>query len=149
MYGTLASTMKRADDDPVWPALPYAEWQATLTTMHMWLQIVGKVKLELTPFLNDWWNVAFRVTARGLSTSTIPMGQRVFQVDFDFIDHRLIIAASDGGSSSMPLAPRTVADLDSERPTRMRTLLPALLAQLRDDLVSCAADAVPRRSRRR
>jgi hypothetical protein len=76
----------------------------------MWTQIVGKVKLELTPFLNEWWNVAFLVTARGLTTSTIPFGQGAFQVDFDFIDHRLAIHVSDGRSRSMPLVPRSVAD---------------------------------------
>jgi len=91
--------MRRADDDPVWPALPYEEWNTTLTTLHMWLQIVGKVKLELTPFLNDWLNVAFNVTARGLTTSNIPIAQRVFQVDFDLTDHQLIIATSDGGTA--------------------------------------------------
>src|SRR5918999_2201622 len=103
-------TMTRADDDPVWPTLPYAAWKPTLTTLHMWLQVVGKVKLVLTPFLNDWWNVAFAVNARGLSTSTIPIGQRVFQVDFDFIDHRLTIDVSDGSTRSMPLIARSVAD---------------------------------------
>jgi len=114
--------MRRTDDDPVWPALPYAEWQTTLTTLHMWLQIVGKVKLELTPFLNDWWNVAFRVTARGLTTATIPAGQRVFQVDFDLIDHQLIIATSDGGTRTMPLVPRSVADFYDEFMTHLKAL---------------------------
>src|ERR1700737_4767637 len=104
----------RAEDDAAWPALPYAEWQATCTTLHMWTQIVGKVKLELSPFLNEWWNVAFAVTARGLSTSTIPFGQRMFQVDFDFIDHRLAIHVSDGSSRSMPLVARSVADFYPE-----------------------------------
>ena len=102
--------MRRAEDDPVWPALPYAEWKSTLTTLHMWLQVVGKVKLALTPFLNDWWNVAFVVNARGLSTSTIPTSQRIFQVDFNFIDHRLTIDVSDGSTRSMPLIARSVAD---------------------------------------
>ncbi|MDQ6673673.1 MAG: DUF5996 family protein [Chloroflexota bacterium] len=100
----------RTDDDAVWPALPYAGWQPTLTTVHMWTQIVGKVKLELSPFLNGWWNVAFAVTSRGLTTSPIPFGQRMFQVDFDFIDHRLAIHVSDGRSSSAPLVARSVAD---------------------------------------
>src|ERR1700724_2564690 len=99
----------RPDDDDVWPALPYADWQPTLATLHIWAQIVGKVKLELTPFLNEWWNVTFAVTARGLTTSTIPFGQRMFQVDFDFIDHRLAIHVSDGSSRSMPLVARSVA----------------------------------------
>jgi len=80
----------------------------------MWLQVVGEVKLQLTPFLNDWWNVAFRVTARGLSTSTVPIGQRVFQVDFDFIDHQLHIDVNDGSRRVMPLQARSVADFYQE-----------------------------------
>jgi hypothetical protein len=98
----------------IWPALPYEEWQGTLDTLHMWTQIVGKVKLELVPFLNEWWQVAFTVTARGLTTSTIPFGCRVFQVDFDFLDHRLDIHVGDGTSRSIPLLPRSVADFYQE-----------------------------------
>lgn len=100
-----------------WPALPYKEWKDTLDTLHMWTQIVGKVKLELSPFLNQWWEVGFTVTARGLTTATIPAPvaagagarHRIFQVDFDFIDHRLDILVSDGASRSLPLVPRSVA----------------------------------------
>ena len=80
----------------------------------MWAQIVGKVKLELTPFLNEWWNVTFAVTARGLSTGLIPFGQRMFQVDFDFVDHRLTLDVSDGRSRSMPLVARSVAEFYDE-----------------------------------
>ena len=98
----------------IWPALPYEAWKDSLDTLHMWTQIVGKVKLELVPFLNDWWQVAFTVTARGLTTATIPFGRRVFQVDFDFIDHRLDIHVGDGTSRSIPLLPRSVADFYQE-----------------------------------
>jgi hypothetical protein len=112
----------RTDDDQVWPALPYAEWQPSLATLHMWTQIVGKVKLELSPFLNEWWNVTFVVTARGLSTSTIPFGERMFQVDFDFIDHRLLIHVSDGQSRSMPLVSRSVTDFYAEFMTLLESL---------------------------
>ena len=98
----------------IWPALPYEAWKDSLDTLHMWTQIVGKVKLELVPFLNEWWQVAFTVTARGLTTSTIPFGRRVFQVDFDFIDHRLDIHVGDGTSRSIPLLPRSVADFYHE-----------------------------------
>jgi hypothetical protein len=104
----------RTDDDDVWPALPYADWKPTLTTVHMWTQVVGKVKLALSPFLNEWWNIGFVVTARGLTTSPIPSGQRVFQVDFDFIDHHLAIHVSDGTSRSMPLVARSVAEFFGE-----------------------------------
>jgi Family of unknown function (DUF5996) len=112
--GTVLMVTPLTDDDDVWPALPYPDWKPTLTTLHMWTQIVGKVKLELTPFLNEWWNVTFAVTARGLTTSLIPFGQRLFQVDFDFIDHRLAIHVSDGNSRSMPLVARSVADFFQE-----------------------------------
>src|SRR5437764_12577220 len=98
----------------VWPALPYEEWKDTLDTLHMWTQIVGKVKLELVPFLNQWWEVGFTVTARGLTTSTIPFGHRIFQVDFDFIDHRLDIRVNDGSARSLLLLPRSVADFYRE-----------------------------------
>ena len=98
----------------VWPALPYQDWKETLDTLHMWTQVVGKVKLELLPFLNEWWQVGFTVTSRGLTTSTIPFGRRIFQVDFDFIDHRLDIDVSDGGSRSVALSPRSVADFYRE-----------------------------------
>ena len=104
----------RTDDDPIWPALPYAEWKPTLDTLHMWTQVVGKVKLELSPFLNEWWNVTFAVTARGLNSGLIPMSQRAFQVDFDFIGHRLTIDVSDGRSRSLPLYKRSVADFFHE-----------------------------------
>ena len=98
----------------IWPALPYEAWKDSLDTLHMWVQIVGKVKLALVPFLNEWWQVAFTVTARGLTTSTIPLGRRVFQVDFDFLDHRLDIHVGDGTSRSIPLLPRSVADFYQE-----------------------------------
>src|SRR5215471_12311980 len=104
----------RADDDFAWPSLPYAAWQPTLETLHMWTQVVGKVQLAVTPFLNEWWNVTFRVTARGLTTPILPIGARIFQVEFDFIDHRLTISVSDGSSRSMALAARSVADFYSE-----------------------------------
>ena len=98
----------------VWPALPYREWRDTLDTLHMWTQIVGKVKLELAPFLNQFWQVGFTVTARGMTTSTIPFGWRVFQIDFDFTDHRLDIDVSDGSSRTIQLRPRSVADFFHE-----------------------------------
>jgi uncharacterized protein DUF5996 len=112
----------RADDDARWPALPYADWKSTQATLHMWMQVVGKVKLALTPFLNDWWNVTFFLTARGMTTSVIPGRDRTFQVDFDFIDHRLSISVSDGASRTMQLAPRTVADFYREFMDHLQSL---------------------------
>jgi hypothetical protein len=93
----------------VWPALPYPEWKETCATLHMWTQIVGKVKLALAPFLNEWWQVAFYLTARGLTTGLIPYRERAFEVRFDFIDHNLFIEADEGASKALSLLPRTVA----------------------------------------
>jgi len=97
-----------------WPALPYKEWNDTCTTLHMWSQIVGKVRLVQTPWLNHSWHVPLYVTARGLTTSPVPHGSRVFEIDFDFIDHLLAIRASDGGTRTIPLRPRSVADFYRE-----------------------------------
>jgi hypothetical protein len=110
VLGADAMHSQRPDNDAVWPALPYADWQATCETLHMCTQVVGKVKLALTPFLNEWWNVAFGVSARGLSSGTIPFGRQVFQVDFDFVDHRVAIHTSAGLSASVPLVARPVAE---------------------------------------
>ena len=77
----------------------------------MWLQIVGKVRLALAPPLNHWWHVTLYVTARGLTTSPIPHGDRAFQVDFDFVDHRLTVIDGDAGAFTMALEPRSVAQL--------------------------------------
>ena len=93
-----------------WPPLPLSQWQDTQETLHLWTQIVGKVKLKLTPFQNEWWNVAFASTPRGLTTGLIPSDAGAFAVDFDFIDHMLFIRDSTGRTESMPLVPRTVAD---------------------------------------
>lgn len=96
--------------DATWPALPYEEWHDTYATLHLWSQVVGKVALALAPPLNHCWGVAMRVTARGLSTGTLPYGSRSFTLEFDFIEHVLKIACTDGGSRFVRLAPRSVAD---------------------------------------
>ncbi|HTU41996.1 MAG TPA: DUF5996 family protein [Candidatus Aquilonibacter sp.] len=93
-----------------WPELPLAAWQDTYATLHMWSQIVGKVRLALTPRINHWWEVALYVNARGLTTSAIPYGDRIFEIVFDFIDHRLVIQTSWGSSKILPLQPQSVAD---------------------------------------
>lgn len=100
--------------DPSWPELPFAEWKDTCATLHMWSQIVGKVRMVQTPWRNHSWHVPLYVTARGLTTSPVPYGARVFQIDFDFIDHRLRISASDGAVKTLALQPRTVADFYRE-----------------------------------
>ena len=92
-----------------WPALPYDAWKDTYATLHMWTQVVGKVALAQAPPLNHSWAVALQVTPRGLSTRTLPHGDRTFTMLFDFIDHALVIRASDGGTRTLPLQPQTVA----------------------------------------
>ena len=97
------------DQQAAWPELPLAEWQDTYQSLHMWLQIVGKVRLAASPWVNHSWHVTFYVTARGLTTSPIPIDTRTFQVDFDFIDQRLAIKASDGREGGFVLEPMSVA----------------------------------------
>jgi hypothetical protein len=93
-----------------WPALPYEGWKDTYATLHMWMQVVGKVALALIPPLNHSWGIAFQVTPRGLATRSLPHGARTFTMEFDFIDHQLVIRASDGTMRTVALAPQSVAD---------------------------------------
>jgi len=97
-----------------WPALPLDEWRETKDTLHRWTQIVGKIRMTLTPLINHWWNVPLYVTARGLTTSEIPYGDRWFDIEFDFISHVLRIRTNDGAEHDIPLGPRSVADLHNE-----------------------------------
>ena len=103
-----------ADQSECWPSLPLDSWQDTYATLHMWTQIVGKVRLRLTPLVNHWWNVPLYVTARGLTTSRVPYGHRAFEVWFDFIRHQVVLETSDGMVKTLPLAPRSVADFYRE-----------------------------------
>lgn len=105
-----------------WPALPLAEWKDTYETLHMWTQIVGKIRLTLTPLVNHWWNVTLYVTPRGLTTSTMSYKGRHFQIDFDFISHLLIIQTSDGSIKTIALRPRSVADFYQETMATMKSL---------------------------
>ncbi|MEP6915959.1 MAG: DUF5996 family protein [Acidobacteriota bacterium] len=120
MASAPSSSHPRGSDH--WPALPLADWQATYATLHRWTQIVGKVRLHHTPWINHSWHVTLYVTARGLSTGTIPAGSRSFQIDFDFIDHQLQIRTSDGAVRTMALAPRSVADFYRELMAALRDL---------------------------
>jgi uncharacterized protein DUF5996 len=105
-----------------WPSLPLAAWQDTYATLHMWAQIVGKTRLALSPRVNHWWNVTSYVTPRGLTTSAIPYGERTFSVDFDFLDHVLLVRTSEGSVGALPLAPRAVADFYREYMDLLRSL---------------------------
>jgi len=92
-----------------WPSLPFDAWSDTCATLHRWTQIVGKIRLAQSPWINHSWHVTLYVSARGLTTSPVPYGSRVFQIDFDFIDHRIIVQTSDGGIVALPLQPQSVA----------------------------------------
>jgi Family of unknown function (DUF5996) len=103
-----------ADRPECWPTLPLDSWNDTYATLHMWTQMVGKVRLSLTPLMNHWWNVPLYVSARGLTTSRIPYGQRAFELWFDFIRHQLVLETSDGMTKTLPLEPRSVAEFYAE-----------------------------------
>src|SRR5689334_14837386 len=92
-----------------WPALPLHEWQDTYHTLHMWTQIVGKIRMEMCPPVNHWWHVSLYVNSRGLTTGPIPYPAGVFEIEFDFQRHELSIVSSDGASASRPLRPESVA----------------------------------------
>jgi hypothetical protein len=106
----------------VWPALPFDTWADSCATLHLWTQIVGKVRLAQAPPMNHWWQVPLYVTVRGLTTGSIPYGSRIFAIDFDFIDHRLLIATSDGRTEGFALGPCSVAAFHREIMGRLNAL---------------------------
>src|SRR4051794_33179469 len=107
------------DGATLWPALPYAGWRDTAATLQLWTQIVGKVRLALTPWLNHSWQVPLYVTARGLGTQAIPAGREVLDIEFDFIAHRLVARTTRGDERTIALEPQTVAEFHK----RMMALL--------------------------
>ena len=106
----MATFIQGTSTDSIWPSLPYSAWQDTYSTLHMWTQIVGKIRMALAPKLNHWWHSTLYVTPRGLTTSTIPYKNLNFQIDFDFLDSQLSIVTSSGITKRIALAPRSVAD---------------------------------------
>lgn len=110
------------DRDTVWPRLPLAEWQDTYATLHRWTQIVGKTRLVHAPMQNHWWQVALYISARGLTTSPIPYHQREFEIEFDFIEHRLITRTSDGDIRTMDLVPCPVSEFYHDYSRMLRSL---------------------------
>jgi hypothetical protein len=98
----------------LWPALRVADWADTRDTLHMWTQIVGKIRMASEPMINHWWQVPLYVSARGLTTSSMPYARGAFDMEFDFVEHRLDLRASTGGQRSVPLASRPVADFYAE-----------------------------------
>ncbi len=109
-------------DAEAWPALPLGAWRDTCDTLHMWMQVVGKIRLKLTPHLNHWWEVPLYLTSRGLTTTPIPAGERTFDATFDFIDHALIFQTSDGSTDAIPLRPQSVADFYHDVMATLRRL---------------------------
>jgi hypothetical protein len=105
-----AGRAAHAEEGGSWPPLPLESWADTLATLHMWTQVIGKVRLAFAPMQNHWWQVVLHLTSRGLTTTAIPAGARTFQIDLDFIGHELRIEVSDGSSRAFPLAPMSVAD---------------------------------------
>ncbi len=132
------STARTARD--VWPDLPYAAWKDTCATLQLWTQIVGKIRLAQTPWLNHSWHVPLYVTARGLTTSPIPHPGGIFEIAFDFVAHSLVITASDGRSRGLPLRPQSVATFFA---VVMRALDDLGLNVRINEIPSEIADALP------
>lgn len=123
-----------------WPALPYSEWKDACTTLHLWTQIVGKIRLAQTPWVNHSWHVPLYLTARGLTTLSIPYNARDFQIDFDFVDHVLWVRVSDGHSRQLTLRPMCVGDFYTE----VFMMLSALGLNIRiNGMPNEIADAIP------
>jgi len=101
--------MANSTNEETWPALPFAEWKETAKTLHMWTQVIGKVRLALTPWTNHSWHVTLYLTARGLTTSPIPFRDRIREIRFDFVSHELRLLMSDGGLKTIPLRSQSVA----------------------------------------
>ena len=120
MPNTLSATT--TDSSVCWPELRLADWKDTCATLHMWTQIVGKIRLELTPKLNHWWNVPLYVSSRGLTTSMIPYGVRQFEMEFDFPAQQLVIRTTDPKTVSVPLFKRSVADFYGAVMAALRSL---------------------------
>jgi hypothetical protein len=108
--------------DDAWPALAYADWADTCNTLHLWTQVVGKVKLRLSPLQNHWWGIVLTVTARGLTTGAMPYGGRALQIDFDFCAHQLVLHTSDAREQRIELAPMATADFHAAVMTALRAL---------------------------
>ena len=115
---TIESSARRE----VWPSLPLESWQDTYATLHMWMQVIGKIRLALTPDINHWWHSTLYLTSRGLTTSPLWHGTRIFQIDVDFLDHRLHITTADGEARAVVLEPQSVADFYHATMKSLRSL---------------------------
>jgi hypothetical protein len=123
-----------------WPDLPYTAWRETCATLQLWTQVIGKVRLARTPWLNHSWHVTLYVTSRGLTTSPIPHGTRAFEIEFDFLQHVLVISVSDGSQRRIELRPRAVMDFYSDVLTALEDLgVPVSINELPCEI----ANAIP------
>ncbi len=109
---------------PDWPAIPYEGWKDTLETLHLWTQIAGKIRLAQSPWTNHSWHVALAVTSRGLTTGATPWEHGTFEIDFDFLEHQVLIETSRGGVRTVAMKPRSVADFHEELFARLAELGP-------------------------
>jgi hypothetical protein len=132
--------MAQSANADAWPALPYADWKDTCATLHLWTQVIGKIRLARTPWLNHSWHVTLYVTARGLTTSPIPDGARTFQIDLDFIDHVLRLGTSDGHVRRLMLRPMSVAEFYADT---MHALADLGVVVRIDERPNEVADAIP------
>lgn len=112
----------RLQADDAWPSLRYEDWRDTCDTLHLWTQVVGKIRLALAPRVNHWWQVTLCVTARGLTTGAMPLRGRALQIDFDFVAHALILRTSDGREERVGLSPMPTADFYAQVMERLRAL---------------------------
>jgi hypothetical protein len=119
---TTATTTSQSRQAEAWPELPLQAWRETHDTLHMWTQIVGKVRLALTPLVNHWWNTTLYVTPRGLATGPMPYGDRYVGITFDFIEHDLVIDSSDGRRKVIPLIAQSVAEFYRELMTSLEAI---------------------------
>src|ERR1700722_12740230 len=103
-----------SQDLEAWPSLPLEAWEDTCKTLQLWTQIVGKIRMAQCAPINHWWHVTLYVTSRGLTTQPISYGNQIFEIDFDFLEHKLVISTSKGERRTIALAPRTVADFYNE-----------------------------------
>src|SRR5687768_12261029 len=132
--------MSNSSDSNPWPDLPLDAWSGTYATLHMYSQIVGKVRLAQSPWINHSWHVTLYVTPRGLTSSAIPHGSRTFRIAFDFIEHRLTIASSDGAVGGFTLEPRTVTAFYARLMEELARLgLPVKICRKPNEV----ADAIP------
>jgi hypothetical protein len=124
-----------------WPALPLDAWRSTRDTLHRYAQIIGKVQLALTPVVNHFWNVTLHVTARGLATSALRYGDQTFDIELDFLEHRVVIRTSDGAVETQPLRPLAVADFYRELLATLERL--GIYVHIWDHPVEILTEAIP------